>query len=52
MFISIEKDIMTNFAFPISEINVLETDPIEDVLKKIAHFCNIKKIPSVEVPMF
>lgn len=40
------------FAFPVSEINVLETDPVETVFNKIMYFCNIKKYPNIEVPMF
>lgn len=40
------------FAFPVSMINVLDTDSIETVFKKIMYFCNIKKFPSIEIPMF
>jgi hypothetical protein len=40
------------FAYPISEIGINESDSIETKLKKILQFCNVKKIPSIEVPMF
>lgn len=40
------------FAFPVSEINVLESDTMENVFNKIMHFCNVKRFPTIEVPMF
>lgn len=40
------------FAYPISEIGINETDSIENKLKKILQFCNVKNFPSIEVPMF
>lgn len=40
------------FAFPASEIGVVDTDTIETVFNKIMQFCNVKKIPTIEVPMF
>lgn len=40
------------FAHPISEGGILETDPMEEVLTKILHFCNIKGFPTIEIPMF
>ncbi len=40
------------FAFPISEIDVSNSDSMEVVVKKIMQFCNIKRFPSIEVPMF
>lgn len=40
------------FAFPVSEVNVSNTDTMEQVFKKIMHFCNIKKLPTIEVSLF
>jgi len=40
------------FAFPISEIDVVVNDTMEEVFSKIMHFCNVKNLPSIEVPMF
>ncbi len=40
------------FAFPISEVGVDLVDTMEIVLAKILRFCNVNKIPSIEVPMF
>ena len=40
------------FAFPISEIGLVETDSMEVVFNKIMHFCNIKRIPNIEMTMF
>lgn len=40
------------FAFPVSEITVSVNDPMEEVFKKIMHFCNVKNLPAIEVPMF
>lgn len=40
------------FAYPISELNIQNSDAMEQVLNKILHFCNIKRIPSIEIPMF
>lgn len=40
------------FAYPISIINIEETDTMEVRFKKILHFCNIKDCPDLEVPMF
>jgi hypothetical protein len=40
------------FAFHVSEIGVSDTDPIETVFNKIMQFCNVKKISTIEVPMF
>lgn len=39
-------------AFPISEIGVGGDDNLETVLKKILDFCNVKRFPTIEVPMF
>lgn len=40
------------FAFPVSEIGVSDTDQMEIVFNKIMQFCNIKRFPIIEVPMF
>jgi len=40
------------FAFPISEVGVADTDSIDTVFSKIMHFCNVKRFPIIEVPMF
>ena len=40
------------FAFPVSEVNVVDTDTVEQVFKKIMHFCNINQVPTIEVSMF
>ena len=40
------------FAFPNSEIGLTETDSMEVVFNKIMHFCNIKRIPNIEMSMF
>lgn len=40
------------FAYPISDIEIEESDTIEVVLNKILHFCNVTKLPSIEIPMF
>ena len=40
------------FAFPVSEIGITSSDTIENVLNKFLQFCNVKKIPSIEIPMF
>ena len=40
------------FAFPVSEVKVTSTDTMEQVFKKLMHFCNVKQVPTVEVPMF
>lgn len=40
------------FAFPVSEIGVTDTDPMETVFNKIMQFCNVKRFPSIEIPMF
>lgn len=40
------------FAFPVSEIGVTDTDTIETVFNKIMHFCNVKRFPIIQVPMF
>lgn len=40
------------FAFPISKMNVSSTDTIEEIFKKILHFCNIKQMLTIEVSMF
>ncbi|MCM8568624.1 hypothetical protein NE848_04490 [Gramella jeungdoensis] len=40
------------FAYPIEDIGIDNSDSMEEVLNKILHFCNIKKIPSVEISMF
>lgn len=40
------------FAFPMSEVNVSSTDTMEEVFKKILHFCNIKQVPTIKVSMF
>ena len=40
------------FAYPVSKIGVDETDNIETVFNKVMQFCNVKGVPSIEVPMF
>ena len=40
------------FAFPVSDIGVDNSDSMETVFIKIMHFCNVKKIPIIEVSMF
>lgn len=40
------------FAFPVSEIGVNDTDTMETVFNKIMHFCNINRLPNIEVTMF
>jgi hypothetical protein len=40
------------FAFPVSEIGVAVVDSLETVLRKILDFCNVKRFPTIEVPMF
>lgn len=40
------------FAFAASEVNITSTDTMEQVFKKIMHFCNVKQVPTIEVPMF
>lgn len=40
------------FAFPVSEVNVNSSDTMELVFKKIMQFCNVKQVPTIEVPMF
>jgi hypothetical protein len=40
------------FAYPISEIKANSSDSMEEVLKKIMQFCNVNKMPTIEVPMF
>jgi hypothetical protein len=40
------------FAFPVSELNINETNSIDEVVTKLLLFCNVIKIPSVEIPMF
>lgn len=46
------EDYNDKFAFPVSEIGVNESDTMEIVLQKILHFCNVKRIPSVNISMF
>jgi hypothetical protein len=40
------------FALPVFEIGVAVVDSLEIVLKKILDFCNVKRFPTIEVPMF
>ena len=40
------------FAFSPSTVGVSETDSMEQVLKELMLFCNVKKIPTIEVSMF
>jgi len=40
------------YAFSVSKIGLVETDGMEVVFNKIMHFCNIKKIPYIEMSMF
>jgi len=40
------------FAFPVSEIGINDTDTMETVFSRIMHFCNVKKFPIIEIPMF
>ena len=41
------------FAFPVSEVGVNKDDKsMEQILAKVLQFCNVKRIPSIEVSMF
>lgn len=40
------------YAFPVSELNVDDTNSIDEVLTKLLQFCTIIKRPTVEIPMF
>lgn len=40
------------FAYPISVIGIEETDSMEKIFTKILYFCNIKRVPTIEIPMF
>lgn len=40
------------FAFPVYEIGINDTDPMETIFRKIMLYCNVRKIPSIEIPMF
>ena len=40
------------FAFQVSEVGINTSDSMEEVLKKIMQFCNIKRFPSIEISMF
>ncbi len=40
------------FAFPISEIGILDTDTIESIFNKLMRYSNVSRIPSVELTMF
>ena len=40
------------FAFTVAEINISANDTMEEIFKKIMHFCNVKNLPIIEVPMF
>jgi hypothetical protein len=40
------------FAFSVSQIGVLPTDNISEVLVKVANFCNIINVPTIQVPAF
>lgn len=40
------------FAYPISVIGIEVSDQMETVFMKILYFCNVKNIPSIEIPMF
>lgn len=40
------------FAFPVSEVGIITTDTIETVFNKIMHFCNIKRLPGIEITLF
>ncbi len=40
------------FAYPVSVVDIKETDSMELVFTKIMYFCNIKRMPSIEISMF
>jgi hypothetical protein len=40
------------FAFPVAEVGVSLSDSIEQVFVKIMYFCNIRRYPQIEIPMF
>ncbi|HET8810816.1 MAG TPA: hypothetical protein VFM65_11205 [Flavobacteriaceae bacterium] len=40
------------FAFPVSELNINDTNSIDEVLDKLLQFCNVTKRPTIEIPMF
>jgi hypothetical protein len=40
------------FAYPVSEIGVLPSDSIAEVLAKVAVYCNIVDLPSIQNPLF
>lgn len=40
------------FAYPVSKVGVEDSDNLETVFNKLMHFCNVRRIPSIKVPMF
>lgn len=40
------------FAFPVSQVGVTDTNTMETVFNKIMKYCNVKTVPTIEVPMF
>jgi hypothetical protein len=39
------------FAYPASHFGIKDSDTIEVVLQRILRYCNINKIPPIEIPM-
>jgi hypothetical protein len=40
------------FAFSVTQISINASDKLETVLRKILYFCNVKRIPIIEIPMY
>lgn len=40
------------FAYPITDIEIEESDALEKVFEKLMYFCNVKVKPDIEIPMF
>jgi hypothetical protein len=40
------------FAYPISDLNIEDTNSIDEVLDKLLQFCNVIKRPVINIPMF
>jgi hypothetical protein len=40
------------FAYPVDKIGIEDSDTMEEVFKKLMQFCNVKRVPNVEIPMF
>jgi hypothetical protein len=39
-------------AYPISDLNIEDTNSIDEVLDKLLQFCNVIKRPVINIPMF